>query len=905
MRTISITIQFLFCLFLTSNCFAQIAENFTDEIVDADFTRPVGITFDDNGIGYVWEQRGTVYLIDQNGEKIPLIDLSEEVGNWGDHGLVGFTLHPDYLANGYFYLLYVVDRHHLMTFDTPDYNAEVSIPNQATIGRITRYQVEFVNELPQLIPDSRTILLGETKETGFPILMNSHGVGSLVFGEDGSLMASCGEAGSYQTHDIGSAPETYFQQALEDGILKEKENIGSFRSQLVDCLSGKIIRIDPETGDGISSNPYFDAENPRSARSRVWALGYRNPYRFIVRPNTGGHSISEGLPGHLFVGDVGSGLWEEVTLAQKGGSNAGWPLFEGFDAKWPFYWEKVENPDAINPLAENGECERDLFYFGELFQQENEAQEYHFANPCATHQQVPAEIPTFSHERPILIWSNVLWNPPTRAFTPSFDTGGHASAIRLDSSASQVIGENFDGFSSIPAFFYEGDDLPEEFHGMLFQVDYAGWIRAIRLNEANQVIEVKNLHVDCKGITHLTQNPIDGAFYYTNITDQKVHRFFYSGTPPPVVVASSDVQYGLNPLTVQFNAEQSYSPYASPLSYLWEFGDGETSTAVNPIHTYNHATDDPFSYTATVTVSDTSGLSRSKEILISVNNTPPKVNITSIGEEAYYPINGITNLSLEAEVTDDEHTQEELSYAWTAYLHHNTHYHAEETIYTPESEVLVEPFGCNDEVYWYRVELIVTDANGLVGMDSREVHPYCGDPIVSFIDLNGTTDNQLISLQWSVENENDILQYEIQKQRSINDFEVIGTVNATNNSSYQFEDGEGHWGTNTYRIKAINSAGIFTYSNEFEILLEKNDPYFVYPNPAGTNFTIGVKDPANMIQLDLFDNIGRLIFSYQWDSSPNVRFLQTLSTSAMTNGVYFYQIKSGEASYKGKLSILK
>jgi PKD repeat protein len=49
----------------------------------------------------------------------------------------------------------------------------------------------------------------------------------------------------------------------------------------------------------------------------VWAKGFRNPFRFTIRPN--------GLPA---VGDVGWGSWEELNLAQAG-RNYGWPCYEG------------------------------------------------------------------------------------------------------------------------------------------------------------------------------------------------------------------------------------------------------------------------------------------------------------------------------------------------------------------------------------------------------------------------------------------------------------------------------------------------------------------------------------------------------------------------------------------------
>ncbi|WP_222931438.1 PKD domain-containing protein [Xanthovirga aplysinae] len=55
---------------------------------------------------------------------------------------------------------------------------------------------------------------------------------------------------------------------------------------------------------------------------------------------------------------------------------------------------------------------------------------------------------------------------------------------------------------------------------------------------------------------------------------------------PPIVDFTSDITEGCRSLKVQFTNE---SKYADETKYLWDFGDGNTSTAVNPVHTYHHA----------------------------------------------------------------------------------------------------------------------------------------------------------------------------------------------------------------------------------------------------------------------------------------------------------------------------
>src|SRR5258706_12142519 len=193
----------------------------------------------------------------------------------------------------------------------------------ATIPRIPRYTARGSDGFRSVDPASRKVLVGESITNGFPSLYLSHGIGSLVFGTDGTLLASCGDGASQVSIDVGSAAETYYSQALAEKIIRPKENVGSFRAQLLDSLCGKIIRIDPETGNGIAGNPFYDPKHPRSAKSRVWSLGLRNPFRFTLRPGTGSHSRGDANPGVLYIGDVGLRTFEDLNVAAGPGLNFG------------------------------------------------------------------------------------------------------------------------------------------------------------------------------------------------------------------------------------------------------------------------------------------------------------------------------------------------------------------------------------------------------------------------------------------------------------------------------------------------------------------------------------------------------------------------------------------------------
>ncbi len=71
------------------------------------------------------------------------------------------------------------------------------------------------------------------------------------------------------------------------------------------------------TGQGISTNPFWN-NNANANRSKVWAYGVRNSYRFNPRP-------TNGVP---YIGDVGWNSCEEVNVASRG-ANLGWPCYQG------------------------------------------------------------------------------------------------------------------------------------------------------------------------------------------------------------------------------------------------------------------------------------------------------------------------------------------------------------------------------------------------------------------------------------------------------------------------------------------------------------------------------------------------------------------------------------------------
>ena len=355
---------------------------FYEQGVGTGWDQLVGVAFDSTGRAYPWERSGKVWAVETDGTRgtEPILDISDEVGGWRDHGLLGVALHPGFRQNGWIYLLYAVDRHHLLYAGTGKYEAGVDEYYGATIGRVTRYTVRSADGFNSIDPESRLVLLGETAQTGIPIVHESHAVGSLVFGTDGTLLLSVCDCASYNgTDNGGQQPGTYVNVALNEGILKPHENVGAFRAQTVDSHCGKILRLNPLNGDGLPSNPFFDASEPRAPRSRVWALGLRNPYRMALKPDSGSHDPEDGNPGALYIGDVGYVTWEELNVCDGPAQNFGWPIYEGNHLEPGYAPVLTENPSAPNPLG--SDCGLDFFRYQDLLVQDTDNEPY-WANPC-------------------------------------------------------------------------------------------------------------------------------------------------------------------------------------------------------------------------------------------------------------------------------------------------------------------------------------------------------------------------------------------------------------------------------------------------------------------------------------------------------------------------------------------
>ena len=532
---------------------------------DATVGRPDGGAWDDavgvaagaDGRLYVWERAGKVWVIDAlHPQRTPLIDLTGEVGAYGELGLTGFALDPDFLKNGQIYLFYTVDPAHLADCDSPAVGPPICHgtahgaarpPFSATLSRISRYTLARpagsgdLRTATAVDPQSRRVLLGESRAdaataTGCVVTATVHGAGALAFGTDGTLLASCGDGATDQFEDTGHSAATDAAGAIARGLMTPADDVGAFRAQRLDSLSGKVLRLDPTTGDGLASNPFFASGAPRAARSRVWALGLRNPQRFAVRPDSGLKDARAGQPGALYIGDAGRYAWEALDVARGSRDNFGWPLFEGMDAASvsAFNAAHVVNQSAANPLFPRA-CDQPYLEFRDLLKQEA-LSGVRFPNPCRPGVMLPASEELFLHTRPSLDWQHgrdARWS--------AFAADGSAIALPLGSRAANgatVTGPLFGGDHSVGGVWYSGQDFPAGLSNVYFHADAgAGWIKAFRFDINDNPLSVADF-IDGAGAVRALAAARDGGLYYVaaTATGSAVHHVTYRA---PVVVAAT------------------------------------------------------------------------------------------------------------------------------------------------------------------------------------------------------------------------------------------------------------------------------------------------------------------------------------------------------------------------------
>ncbi|HAS47621.1 MAG TPA: hypothetical protein DCS93_44500 [Microscillaceae bacterium] len=279
---------YAFILFVTiSTSLAQVT--YERAFPNLDFALPVEIQDANDGSNrlFVVEQEGRIAVFPNSNNVIEAqvsTFLQINVGNVAGEelGLLGLAFHPDFQANRYCYIYYVIDQGGgVITVFLDRYTVRANDPNsvdpssQLNIFRYNKNQPE-----------------------------TNHNGGKIAFGPDGYLYVSIGDGG-------GAGDPQRNAQDLTNPF-------------------GKILRIDvdvngnnPADNNGIQPEGNYEipSDNPlvgQAGMDEIYAWGIRNTWKFSFdRTNN-----------RLWGGDVGQNQFEEINLIERGG-NYGWNRFEG------------------------------------------------------------------------------------------------------------------------------------------------------------------------------------------------------------------------------------------------------------------------------------------------------------------------------------------------------------------------------------------------------------------------------------------------------------------------------------------------------------------------------------------------------------------------------------------------
>ena len=645
---------------------AALPPGFQESVAFSGLDHPTALRFSPDGRIFVAEKNGRIKVFDNLADTTPTLfaDLSTNVYNFWDRGLLGLALDPAFPSQPYVYVLYAYDHELGSSAPAPRWGTPGVLsdpcptpPGPTADGCLVSGRLSRLQASGNVMVGSEQVLVEDWCQQ-YP----SHSTGSLAFGADGALYASGGDGASFNFADWGQdgAPlnpcgdppggvgSVLSPPTAEGGALRSQDlrTAGDPVS-----LDGAILRINPATGAGLPDNPLATSTDANARR--IVAYGLRNPFRINVRPGTN----------EVWAGDVGWNTWEEINrLVDPGGApveNFGWPCYEGQGRQSGY--------DSAN------------------------------LNVCEN-----------------------LYAQGAGAVTGPYFTYNHSSQV--------VAGDTCPtGSSSVSGIdFYEGGPYPASYDGALFFADYSRdciWVMKADASGLPAPGLLESFVAPAANPVDVQISPA-GELFYPDFDGGTIRRIqFASANQPPVAVATANPTSGAAPLTVNFDGSGSSDPDGDPITYAWDLdGDGlyDDSTAAQPTFTYTQSG----SFTARLQVTDSAGASSvSGPIVITVGNTPPTATINAPSGSLMWRVGDVINFSGSGTDPQDG-TLPASALSWSLILNHcpsNCHSHPLQDFVGVASGSFTAP----DHEYPSSLELVLTatDSGGLTSTASVTLQP--------------------------------------------------------------------------------------------------------------------------------------------------------------------------------------
>ncbi|WP_338903622.1 PQQ-dependent sugar dehydrogenase [Streptomyces nigra] len=515
-----------------------------------------------------------------------------DVYSHDEEGLQGVAADPGFASNRFVYLYYAPK------LDTPAGDA----PSNGSAADFTPF--DGVNRLSRFVLKSdNTLDLGsEKKILDVPASRGlcCHVGGDIDFDAAGNLYLSTGDDSNPFASD-GFTPID--ERASRNPAYDAQRSAGNTND-----LRGKILRI-KVNADGSYAIPSGNLFAPGTAKTRpeIYAMGFRNPFRMSVDRATGTVYVGDYGPDSGTAspsrGPAGQVEFNRVTKA----GNFGWPYCTGKNDAY------VDFDFATNTSGARFDC----------------------AAPRNTSPRNTGltDLPP----------AQPAWIPYDGGSVPEFGNGSESPmggpVYRYDAASSSDV------------------KFPQEYDGDFFAGEFGRrWIKRIETGGDGTVQSINAFPWAGTQVMDMAFGP-DGALYvldygtgyFNGDENSALYRIEHvTGGRAPLAQAKANVTSGKAPLAVSFSSAGSSDPDGDALSYTWTFGDGATSTAANPSHTYSAEGQ----YTATLKVTDPGGKSATASVQITVGNTAPTVRIDTPADGQIYDFGAA--IPFKVTVTDPE-----------------------------------------------------------------------------------------------------------------------------------------------------------------------------------------------------------------------------------------------------------
>jgi glucose/arabinose dehydrogenase/PKD repeat protein len=608
---------------------------------------------------------GTVRVTDAAGNTKTAGKLN--VYTHDEEGLQGVAADPGFATNRYIWLYYSP------RLSTPDGDA----PTEGTQADWDRWKGELYLSRFTLNADDTLNLASERIVLRVPNDRGQccHVGGDIDFDAAGNLYLTTGD----DTNPFQS--DSY--SPIDERTNRNPQFDAQRSSANTNDLRGKVLRIKPQT-DGTYTIPAGNLFSPGTAQTRpeIYAMGFRNPFRMNVDKATG----------IVYLGDYGP---------DAGGSNPN----RGPQGQVEF--DRITSPGNYGWPYCTGTNTTDETYNEFTFPSGPSQAKYNCAGGPANNSFRNTGQTTLPAAKPAWIrYGGDAGTPPEFGGGSESPMGG--PVYRYDPNLSSSV------------------KFPQSLDGRYFAGEYGRkWIKAIEVTGSGGVGDIGAFPWTGTQVMDMAFGP-DGALYVldygTGANNAALWRIEYIGgtNRNPVAKAAGTPTSGQSPLNVTFSSAGSADPEGGALTYRWTFGDGGTSTAANPTHTYTANGN----YTATLTVTDPQGLTGSAGVQITVGNSAPTVTLQT-------PVNGQPfsfgdTVPFQVSVTDPEDGTIDCARVKVTYLlGHDQHQHQITQKNGCSGSIAVPPDGEHDpaaNIYGV-FDAEYTDNGGLTTHSQRILQP--------------------------------------------------------------------------------------------------------------------------------------------------------------------------------------